>query len=71
MKEKITKDMRDLVVARLEVMPANVKLSIGSEGDFSKNELIEHVKKEDDPIGKKIIEIELEFLRALKEGIIT
>ena len=60
-------EIKDLVIARLESLPENQKISIGSKGEFNKYELIESVKKGDE-IGKKIIEIELEFLRALKKG---
>jgi len=35
---------------------------------FTRDELIEHVK-EGDVVGEKITEVELEFLRSLKEGI--
>lgn len=70
-KEKIKREIKELVIARLEVsgfLPRGKKISIGSSGEFTKDELIEHVKKEDN-IGKKIVEIELEYLRAIKEGI--
>ena len=63
-------EIRDLVIARLESLPENHKISIGAKGEFNKYELIERVKKGDD-VGKKIIEIELEFLRSLKEGILA
>lgn len=67
--EKISEDIKKLVIARLETLPANKKISIGSFGNYSKTELIESVNK-GDKVGRKIIEIELEFLRALKEGIV-
>lgn len=62
-------DVRNLVKARLDVMPKSIKISIGSEGSFSKEELKEHVDKKDS-IGKKIVEIDMEFLQALKNGAI-
>lgn len=65
----ISEEIKELVIMRLETLPANKKISIGSYGEFSKEELIEHVKKEDD-IGRKMIEVEMEFLKAFKEGII-
>ncbi|HIH15564.1 MAG: hypothetical protein QT08_C0020G0033 [archaeon GW2011_AR17] len=58
--------MKKLVLARLEMLPNNKKMSIGSSGEFSRDEMIEHVKK-GDALGKKIIEIEMEFLQALKK----
>ena len=69
-KETISEDIKQLVILRLETLPSDKKISIGSYGDFKKEELIAHVEKEDQ-IGKKMVEVELEFLRALKKGIIT
>lgn len=63
-------EIKDLVISRLETLPENQKVSIGSKGEFSKYQLIDHVKK-GDKIGKKIIEVELEFLRSLKKGILA
>ena len=60
-------DVKDLVIARIKTMPENLKVSVGSEGDFSKNELIDHIQK-GDPVGNKIIESELKFIQDLKEG---
>jgi len=58
-------DIVELVIARLQTIPEDQEISIGSEGEFNKNELIEHVKNKD-TIGKKIIEIELHYLQSLK-----
>ncbi|MBI2604009.1 MAG: hypothetical protein HYW56_00520 [Candidatus Harrisonbacteria bacterium] len=66
-KDNVSNDVKELVIARLDVLPSNRKISVGSEGEFTKTELIEHVKG-GDAIGKTIIELELEFLRALKDG---
>ena len=65
--EKISEKEKNLVIFRLNKMPPNKKISIGSQGHFNKEELIEHVKKEDE-IGKKIIKIQMTFLRAMKSG---
>jgi hypothetical protein len=65
---EINQDIIDLVVARLENLPSGKDISIGSHGEFSKEQLIEHVKKTDD-VGRKMIEIEMDFLRLMKEGI--
>lgn len=62
------REIKEIVIARLEAMPSNKRISIGSFGEFTKDELIKRVK-ENDSVGKKIIEIELEFLRAIKGGI--
>ena len=67
--ETISEDIKELVIARLDILPTDKKISIGSYGDFTKSELIERVKKEDE-VGQKVVELELTFLRALKEGIL-
>ena len=62
-------EIKQLVVERLKTLPEDTGLSIGSMGDFNKQELISHVEQGDD-IGQKIIEVELNFLRGLKDGIL-
>lgn len=59
-------DIRKLVVARLRSFPAGRKISIGADGEFTKDELIDRVEK-DDRIGKKIVQIQLSYLQSLKE----
>lgn len=63
----ITEDIKDLVMARIDLMPPDLAVSIGSSGTFTKNELIEHIKQGDE-VGKTIIKAEMEFLEALKSG---
>lgn len=64
---KITdEEIRKLVIARLRAFSSGRKISIGSEGEFTKEELIDRVERKD-PIGNKIIEIQLSYLRSLKE----
>lgn len=67
-KDKNKEEIKKLVIERLEVLPMDKKISVGSEKEFTKKELIENVKKENE-VGKKITEIQLEYLRSLKEGI--
>ncbi|HLC62856.1 MAG TPA: hypothetical protein VJJ21_00905 [Candidatus Nanoarchaeia archaeon] len=62
-------DVKQLVLIRMETLSSHKKISIGSYGEFSKEEIIQHIK-DDDEIGKKMIQVEMEFLRALKKGII-
>ncbi len=52
-----------------KALPSGQKVSIGSEGSFDKQELISHIEKQDN-IGDKIIEIQLNYLRALKGGVL-
>lgn len=67
--EEITDDIKALVVARLNAWPEDREVSIGSDGSFKKGELIEHVQQ-GDSVGQKIVEVEMSFLRALKEGVL-
>lgn len=59
--------VKELVLARLEVLPPDVNISIGSFRGLSRDEMIAHVKK-GDAVGDKISKIEMEFLRQLKSG---
>lgn len=63
---KTDKIIHDIVIARLLTMPDNIGVSMGSDGEFSKNDLIEHVQK-DDEVGKKIIQIHMSYLQSLKD----
>lgn len=65
---KTEKEIIDLVIARLQNLPFDKEISIGSSGEFTKEELIEHVKN-DDSIGQKMVAIEMDFLRSMKEGV--
>jgi hypothetical protein len=67
MQSDLEKDFQELVLARLQTLPQNTSLSIGSVGEFSKQQLLEHVQANDE-IGKKIIDVDKDYLKALKEG---
>ncbi|MEK7451984.1 MAG: hypothetical protein AAB664_01480 [Patescibacteria group bacterium] len=60
-------EVRKLVVARLKVLSPNMVISIGSEGSFSRDELVESVER-GDAIGEKLAEVQMEWLRSFKEG---
>ena len=55
-KQNNDKELQELIIARLEVLPGDVRISIGSLGNFSRDELITHVKK-DDKVGNVGYEI--------------
>lgn len=61
------KEIRDLVMARLRSFSSDRKISIGSEGDYSKEELVENVQGKT-KLGDKIIAIQLNYLESLKNG---
>lgn len=61
----ISEEIKELVIARLEVLPKDTGISIGSSGEFTPDQLIERVKAGDE-IGQKIIEVQLNYLKSLK-----
>ena len=63
-------EIRKLVIARLKVISPNTIKCIGSQGSFSRDELIQHVQ-DDDEIGRTIEQVEMEWLRGLKSGIVS
>ena len=69
--KKISADeeIRKLVIARLKLLSSDTMKSIGSMGTFSRDELIERVEKGDE-VGETIKNIEMEWLRAQKEGVV-
>ena len=68
-KESNNEEIKKLVIARLQTIPNNKKISIGNKGSFDVNELIYHIK-ENDVIGLKIIKTQMEFLQSLKTGVL-
>lgn len=64
-------EIKKLVIARLQAIPENYRLSIGSVPEpLSRDDMIMHVEKGDE-IGKKITEVELRFLKAMKTGLLV
>lgn len=76
MKEKteINPELKEIILCRIESskLPENIVLSVGglSKEPMNLQEVIQHVQDEDET-GIKIIAMELEYLKALKEGIIS
>jgi uncharacterized protein YpiB (UPF0302 family) len=58
---------RELVIARLEVVSSELCFSSGNNKTITRDEAIEHIRAGDE-IGKEFVKVELEFLRALKNG---
>ncbi len=62
---------KEIVIERLRQAPAKINISFGSSNEFmNRDELIEQVEKETE-IGKKIIKVQLEYLKAFKYGIMS
>lgn len=74
MEEKNTKDIlsdeevRKLVLARLSVLSSDTMISLGSEGSFTRDEMMERVEA-GDAIGEKLAEIQMEWLRSFKSEV--
>lgn len=71
-KEKVDKEIKEIVLFRIKSskLPSNINLFIGnSKEPLTKVDLINHVEKEDE-IGRKIISMQMNYLRVLKKGII-
>lgn len=59
---------KDIVLMRLEVASPDLRFSSGdSSVTVSRDEMIQHIEN-GDAIGLEYIKIELEFLRAMKDG---
>ena len=58
-------ETKKLVLMRLETMAPNVKVNLGSRGELSKADLIEHVKNEDS-LGMLYAKVQLEYLKSMK-----
>jgi len=68
-KNKYDEEIRKLVATRLETLPDGAVISVGSDGEFTKEQVIKSVL-EGDEIGQKMVEIEMSFLQSLKEGVL-
>jgi len=63
----INDDVKELVLARLDIMPQNFKLALGNQGVYTKEELINNVK-EGNTVGVQVINMEMSFIKALTSG---
>lgn len=63
------KEIKKIVEARLSVLPSDAILSVGSYGEYTRDQIIKEVEAET-KIGKKLIEIQVKYLQMLKEGVL-
>ena len=61
-------DIKNLVKERLRAIPANVRFSVGSYGEFTREQLIQEIDL-NTPIGKDIIEMQVNFTREMPKNI--
>lgn len=64
--EQLKQYLKEIVLERINVMPSGMKIAIG-DSEASSAEIIKHVETEDE-IGLQMMEMELEYLRALTTG---
>jgi len=53
--------LKKLVIARLKTIPPNISFSIGSHGDFTRDQIINEVARGSD-IGNEFTEMEIKLL---------
>lgn len=79
MKEKSNQDkenesndkIKELVLARIDAqVPSNLRLFIGSSNGMTKEQIMEHVRNGDE-IGKQIIKMHINFMKAVVKGEVT
>ncbi len=63
-------EIRRLVLARLKVLSSDIMISLGSDGSFSRDQLVKSVE-DGDSIGEKMAEIQMNWLQSFKEEIIA
>lgn len=64
--EETKERLKRLVLERINVMPETLRIAIGSL-ELTKEEVARHVRDEDE-VGRQMINMELEFLRDLASG---
>ena len=66
--KRMSREIKKLALWKLELeAPSNLKLSIGSEGSYTKEELKNHIEKED-KIGIMYADVQLQFMRDVTSG---
>jgi len=69
--ENIEEIKKEIVIERLRQAPSTIKISFGNNGEFmSRDEMIKQVL-DNTETGKKIINLQLEYLKAFKKGILV
>ena len=64
--DELNENIKKLILARLMIMPSDLRLSIGSQ-DYTKEDLKKHIE-ENDSIGNEYTNTQLEFLQDLASG---
>lgn len=65
----LEEEQKRLVLERFKTLKPESKILLGSCGELTVNELIKHIEKKDDPLGKKIIQVQIKMLKVLASGV--
>jgi len=69
--ENIEEIKKEIAIERLRQAPSTIKISFGNNGGFmNRDEMIKQVL-DNTETGKKIINLQLEYLKAFKKGILA
>ena len=63
---KVRDHLRKIVIARLNAIPKDIEISVGSR-QYTKEQLLQFVKQHNE-IGNQLMEMQLEYLRDLASG---
>lgn len=63
----INADIKKLVIERLKASSDELEIIVGDLGNYSKEALIKSVEQENE-LGKEVIEMEMNYLKAIAEG---
>ena len=63
----MTEEFREIVIKRLEAMPENVRVSMGSVGTFSREDLIKNVN-DNTELGQLILKMQIEYMKSMTKG---
>jgi hypothetical protein len=64
---EIQEKIKELVIARLRSAPPHLGIAIGSQETYTPEEIINEINN-GTKLGEEYMDLEMEFLRALKEG---
>lgn len=64
----IDPEIKKLVLVRLEAMPDTIKVSLGGGESLGRDDLISHVKNEDE-FGALIISMQIEYIKSFKKEV--
>lgn len=65
---EIPDELWDIIKKRFELMPSNMKISIGGAGTLDKMSIINHIENKDE-IGKLFVRMQLNYLRLFKKEV--